>query len=79
MKSLASIQTAAPSPFDNVSQALQRLLADQQFDMVQARESGGALVITAQKAPFVLMTIVGLHSTRKRAVAGVGGAIAAVR
>ena len=45
MKTPASIQTTAPSPLDSISQALQTLLADQQFDTVQVCESGGTLAM----------------------------------
>jgi outer membrane protein assembly factor BamA len=79
MKTPAWTQATAPSPLDNVSQALQKLLADQQFDKVQVSQSGGTLAITAQKAEFVLMAVVGHAASRKRAVASVGGAIAASR
>ena len=79
MKTPAWIQATAPSPLDNVSQALQKLLADQQFDKVQVSQSGGTLAITAQKAEFVLMAVVGHAASRKRAVANAGGALAAGR
>ena len=71
--------TPTPSPLDAVSHALQKLLADQRFDTVQVSESGGTLAITAQKAQFVLMAVVGHAASRKRAVAAVGGAIATIR
>lgn len=79
MNKLATVQTAAPLPLEQFSAALQKLLADQQFDSVRVQESGGSLVITAQKAPFVLMTLFGHPASRKQAVASVGGAIDAAR
>ena len=79
MKTTSSIQTTASSPLDNIAQALQKLLADEQFDKVQVNQSGGTLAITAQKAEFVLMAVVGHAASRKRAVASVGGAMAASR
>ena len=81
MKTTSSIQTTAPAPapLDSVSQALQKLLADQQFESVQVNQSGGTLAITAQKAEFVLMAVVGHAASRKRAVANAGGALAAGR